>query len=284
MSKEEYKEYPCDLCESNDAIEVPHAREYTNNEPIYICKKCGFVYVKKRRDPKVVASVWSDEIYGEGYTAKNPHVKARQTYIAEFIDTHLGLKGKKLCDIGGGEGQFLEIAKSYGAKVFGVEPSKKNCEMLKKMGIENFNGTIEEFFEQIGDYKADIVTIMWTLENTTSCLNMLNAAHKILNDDGHILVATGSRILVPFKKPIHLYLSKNPADTHCFRFSANTLKGILAKTGFEVIHINPYIDNDILCVLAKKRTDGKKTPWEGDDYLKVEDFFERWHKESLYYR
>jgi 2-polyprenyl-3-methyl-5-hydroxy-6-metoxy-1,4-benzoquinol methylase len=288
MGNNEYREFACDLCGSDDAVEVPHIREYTNGQAAHICKKCGFVYVKKRRSAKKVADVWSKEIFGGTYTAKNPHVKGRQTYVAEFIDRYVGLKDKKVCEIGAGEGQFLDIIRKdeYGATAFGIEPSKNNCDMMRKNDIDCFNGTIEEYSEQMGKDRreADIVTILWTLENTQDCRKMLDVAHQILKDGGHIVVATGSRILVPFKKPLHDYFSSNPADTHSFRFSANTLRGILAVSGFEVVHVNPYIENDFLCVIAEKRDKKEKIEWQGDDYKEVHDFFDRWHRETQRYQ
>ena len=282
-----YEEFPCDLCGSKDAVEVPKARDYTNNQPVHICKHCGFVYVKLRRSAEEIAKTWSEELFGSDYTARIPAVKARQVYVADFIDVNIGLKGKEVCDVGTGEGQFLEIIrKEYGAEVFGIEPSKSNCAKLTKLGIRNFNGTIENYLAgaKNKDYKADIVTIMWTLENCRSCRDMLKGAYQILKDNGHIVVATGSRVLVPFKKPLTLYFGNEPVDTHAFRFSANTLKGILAVCGFETIYISRYIDSDVLCVIAGKASLKKKIKWEGDDFKKVYDFFERWHKETLFYK
>lgn len=288
MGSTGYEEFPCDLCGSGGAIEVPHARHYTDDQPVHICRECGFVYVKRRRTSQEIADTWSDELYGDGYTARIPAVKARQTYVAEFVDVNIGLRDKLVCDIGTGEGQFLEIIRKdeYGAEVFGTEASARNCARLAEMGIEHFKGTIEDFCAggEVEKYRADIVTIMWTLENCRSCRDMLAGAYKILRENGHIVVATGSRILVPFKKPLHTYLSKNPADTHAFRFSANTLRGILAVSGFEVTHVNRYMDSDILCMIARKRDREIRIELEGDDFLKVYDFFDRWHKESLFYR
>jgi len=287
-AKKGYQEFPCDLCGSLDTAEVPHARDYTNNQAIHICKQCGFVYVKLRRSSEEIADTWSNELFGDNYTSRIPAVKARQIYVADSIDVDLGLKDKEVCDIGTGEGQFLEIIRSaeYGAKVFGTEASRKNCAKLSEMGIRNFCGTIEDYCasRNTDDYKANIATIMWTLENCRSCRDMLQGAYQILKDNGHVVVSTGSRILVPFKKPLQFYFGNEPADTHAFRFSANTLCGILAVSGFETTHVNRYIDSDILCVIAKKREPNAKIEWKGDDFSKVYDFFERWHKETLFYK
>lgn len=288
MKKATFAVFPCDLCGSEKAVEVPYARFYTNDQPVHICTACGFVYVKKRRTAAAIADSWSDDLYGDTYTARIPAVVARQTYVAEFIDTRIGLRGKRVCDIGTGEGQFLEIIRKeqYGAEVFGTEASRKNCARMASLGIPCYQGTIEAFCKspKFRQTKADIVTIMWTLENCRSCRDMLDAAYGILKPGGHIVIATGSRILVPFKKPLDLYLSTNPADTHAFRFSANTLKGLLAVSGFRVMHVNPYLDSDVLCMIARKEKKTEKIPWEKDDFVKVHNFFERWHHENVHYR
>jgi 2-polyprenyl-3-methyl-5-hydroxy-6-metoxy-1,4-benzoquinol methylase len=287
LMKSTYSEFSCDLCGSSDAIEVPHVQKYTNNQLIHICKTCGFVYVKQRRTAQEIADSWSNDLYEKKYTARIPAVKARQVYVAETIDVELGLNNKTLCDIGAGEGQFLEIIKSsdYGAKVFGIEPSEKNCSQLSGLGIANFQGTIEDYANSQGfkENQTDIVTIIWTLENCYSCMDMLKTAHKLLKPGGHIVIATGSRILVPFKKPLDYYLGQNPADTHLFRFSARTLTGLLSESGFRRTYINRYIDSDILCVIGRKESPDLVISWEKDDFRSVEDFFNRWHIESASY-
>ncbi len=285
MTEAGYTEFACDLCGGTNAVEVPHAREYTGGQPIHICTACGFVYVKQRRSAQAIADSWSHEIYGAGYTAAIPAVIARLTYVAEFINDKLGLRGKRVVDIGAGEGYFLDMIRQekYGATVFGVEPSPVNARNLTAMGIDNFQGTIEAYSASGDDRRADIVTIMWTLESSHSLRDMLGAAYHVLKDGGHVVVATGSRLLVPFKKPLHDYLSTNPADTHSFRFSANTLRGALAVCGFTVAHVNRYLDSDILLMIGQKAPAGTEIAWEGDDYLQVYNFFERWHVDTRMY-
>jgi len=287
MTEEQYIVHNCDLCQADDAAEIDVAQHYTNNQPLHVCKNCGFVYVRMRRSAARIAEAWSNEIYQTDYTARIPAVKARQVYVAEFIDTSIGLRDKSVCDIGGGEGQFLELieADEYGAKTFAIEPSEQNCQLMTKSGIPNFCGTIEDYqaSEQFEGTKFDIVTVMWTLENCQSCQTMLSAAHDVLKDDGHIALSTGSRILVPFKKPMQYYLGPSPLDTHSFRVSANTLRGLLAITGFEITHINRFIDTDYLVVVAKKVKQGTAIEWQKDDYKSVLNFFDRWHEDTQHY-
>jgi len=276
--------FPCDLCGSDNCAEIEAARHYMGAERLHVCRECGFVYVRRRRSAQAIADAWSDELYQTSYTARIPAVIARQTYVAEFIDSEIGLKGKNVCDIGAGEGMFLDMIRKdqFGAGVFGIEPSTANGRLMANLGIDHFVGTIEGYATSGADRKFDIATIMWTLENCQSCLGMLRSAADLLVPGGHVAVSTGSRILVPFKKPLHYYLCEGDADTHAFRFSANALARALALSGFEVVAQNRYIDSDCLAMIGKK-TDSPPRDLPIDDWLIVVEFFDRWHEDTQHF-
>jgi 2-polyprenyl-3-methyl-5-hydroxy-6-metoxy-1,4-benzoquinol methylase len=287
MTTDVYREFLCDVCGSDDAVEVPHCREFVTGGTVHICRRCGFVHVKRRRAAVRIAEVWSQDIFGQAYTAAIPAVRARLTYVAEFVAGSIGLKGKSVCEIGAGEGHGLELLREprYDAAVFGIEPSPTNAARLRAAGIDHFTGTVEEFIatDRARD-RFDVVMIQWTLENCEDCRAMVDGARRMLKPSSAIVVATGSRILVPFKKPLHTYFSRLPADTHAFRFSANTLHALLTVAGFNVAHTNRYIDHDVLCEIGIK-TDPPPDPaaWRGDPYLDVYNFFERWYVDTKMY-
>ena len=276
-----------------EMVEIPCSPKYSNGQLVHVCIETGLVRVKELRSAEAIAKAWSNEVYSDDfgkdtYTARVPAVKARQIYVADFADVNIGLKDKILCDIGAGEGQFLEIINSddYLAQPFGIEPSEKNCTMLSGNNFKNFNGTVENWAEsdQFEANKFDIVTIMWTLVNSYSCLDMVNIAYKMLKPGGYIVVAEGSRILVPFKKPLHMYFSPLPGDLHPYHFSANSLTNLLKVNNFEIEHINKYMDSDILCIIGKKIQKLENPNYEVDNYEDVLSFFERWDKETMFYK
>ena len=288
-----YENFACNVCGSWEAKEVDCAPHYTDGQPLHVCSKCGLVYVRKRRTARQIARDWSDRLFNEPgsftpqtYSARIPAIKARQMFVADTIDTQVTLQDKALCDIGAGEGQFLKMVRDvYGGKPYGIEPSEALCAQLTEDGFDNFCGAIEDYVEA-GETKKrnfDIVTMMWTLECSSQPQGMLDAAWRILKKDGIVAVATGSRILVPFKKPLHFYLDPKPLDTHCLRFSANTLQALLISCGFLVTFVNRYIDQDWLFVLAKKSDDLDRNKWQGDSCDEVLGFFERWHRETQTY-
>jgi hypothetical protein len=276
-------EFPCDLCGGNDAFEVPHCREYTAGQPIHICRNCGFVHVKQRRSAREIADAWSEEIFGAGYTAAIPAVTARLVYVAETLAGEVELRGRRVCEIGAGEGRFLELLRGtpYEAEVFGIEPSSANCRLLAGAGIPHFEGTIEEYDALEPSDEFDVVAVLWTLENCQDLRSMLTTARGLLAPGGTLIVGTGSRLLVPFKKPLYNYLSANAVDTHAFRFSAATLQGALAVCGFDTAFVNRFHDHDVLLVLGRP-AEGD-IAWRGDDPLEIYSFFERWHVETAMY-
>jgi len=44
------------------------------------------------------------------------------------------------------------------------------------------------------------------------------------------------------------------------------------------------MDTDYLIIIAQKKDRSINLKWQKDDFLKVYNFFERWHSESIYYR
>ncbi len=267
--------FDCDLCGSANYTVLEVARKYIgDNEPPVVCGNCGFVFVRTRRPAKEIAEDWNN-IFGEGYTSEWPGVKARLFYVAEFFDQNYGWKGKKVLDIGAGEGTFLKFIQQRGAWISGLEPSLENCTKIEGLGVRAYWQTIED---PVPDEKFDVVTILWTLENCQDCMRMLRFARECLKPDGQLVVATGSRILVPFKKPLQDYLSGNPADTHCFRFSRNSLAHALNRCGFQWIYQNDWYQSDVLLLVAES-IDVKDRLFIADKPIDVANFFNSWDRE-----
>ena len=275
-------EHDCDLCGSGDFTPIEVARPYIgDNEPPVVCMVCGFIYVRERRSSAEVAKSW-DDIWGQGYTSEWPAVKARLFYVAEWLDQTIGLKGKALLDIGAGEGTFSGFACDRRARCTALEPYEENFSRIYEAGAGRIVLATVEEAERKSHFlpgEFDIITILWTLENCTDCIGMLNRAREWLKPDGHIVVATGSRILVPFKKPLSAYFSDNPADTHCFRFSADSLARAMLLAGFGTIVKNRHQDSDWLIARGFPRDEGVAELEPYDDPQEVLDFFRSWSEQ-----
>ncbi len=281
--------YPCDLCGSDDLAEIACAPHYTAGRPVHVCRGCGFVQVALRHPPEALQKMWAEEMYRvreEGlsdktYTARMPAITARQTFAAEFLAAEIDLAGKTLCDIGAGEGQFIDMMQDrrFGMTGFGIEPSAENCALLDAQKIESFCGTMEDFAAAETGRTFDVASLTWTLENCQSASAVLRETHRAVAADGHILIATGSRILMPFKKPLQYYLGSN-VDVHPYHFSANALTSLMHKAGFQVIAHNRFIDSDYLVLVGKRVPSGTDLAMPTDDPDAVLDYFDRWHADT----
>ena len=136
---------------SSKTIVAPYSKKLSGGYEINISKFSGLVSVIKRRSSKQIANEWSKKIFGNKfsrnqYTAKVPAVIARHTYVLETILEKINVNNKKICDLGAGEGQFLEMLKKKNIKcdIFGIEQSKKNCNLLKKKTIKNFSVKVKK--------------------------------------------------------------------------------------------------------------------------------------------
>ena len=196
------------------------------------------------------------------------------------------LKSKSLVDLGAGQGTFLNMLKKKKIlkNLFGVEPSKKNCKEIKDYGIKTFNGRVEEF--ALSKTKSfDVATLLWTLCNCSDPINIIKSAYKILKKNGYIVVAEGSRILVPYKKPIQMYFSRvQKPDMHPFHWSKNSLINLLALNKFKIVYVNQYIDSDYLVVIAKKTNKVQTRDIKLDNFKQVKLFFKDWYNTSLKYK
>ncbi|MFL2679732.1 MAG: class I SAM-dependent methyltransferase [Alphaproteobacteria bacterium] len=236
---------------------------------------------------------WKEKIFKNKfdtstYDSRNPAVFARLTYALEFLKTNITFKNKSICDVGAGKGEFIEFLRQADLQlkeIYGVELSEENSEILKKKNINHFTGGVEEYWKSKTYKKFDILTLNWTLENTQSAKHCLDICYDLLKDDGVILIATGSRILVPFKKPLQNYIPKKTnLDIHPFHFSANSIKALLNNAGFKSLIYNRYIDTDYLCVIGRKKGKKPKKIKFCDDPKEIKFFFSRWHNESLNYQ
>ena len=268
----------CDLCGGSERLPLP-------GDPsgrISICGGCGFVYVPLRRSSAEVAAAW-DEIYASGhYNPDWPGVKARLYYVAEWIEQNIGWAGKDVLDIGAGKGQFLRFLIRYPVgTMVGLEPCQRPENIPDGTGW--WTATIEKIwaFPEYFDEKFDIITILWTLENTADCLAMLRFARQRLKPGGHVVVATGSRIgYRAFKKPLRHYLPQNPDyphDTHCFRWSFASLLKAALLCGLDGDKWNDSEDRDEM-VMAFKSCEPISNAFPGDDPELIKNHFENWQR------
>ncbi len=270
---------------------------------IYISKKTGSIFHSPTNNAQESLEAWSKKIYSKKidtkevkYTSNNPIMKSRHYYSAIFLNDMLK-KGKiNFCDYGTGEGNFgkelIKINKNIKFNFTEHSPAlyRKTVKLIKKINKGIFyshNGSIESSVNDKNFKNFDAASLLWTLCNCVKPVEVLGAIHSSLKDNGLLIISESSRILVPFKKPIHNFFvsSHHTQNTHPWYFSYNSLSNLLEICGFRIIKFNRYYDENDLVVIAQKKNKKSHNPKiKIDNYNMLNKFFKEWEKNSNFFK
>lgn len=131
--------------------------------------------------------MWKTGRYGE----ENPQYKNHALIISE-LEKHLGgLKGKKILDIGCGNGALLELLeKKHGVEGYGIDPAFKNVQIAGKRGLKRVvKGDATALKDQFPKrVKFDAVISSFVLEpfvvGDADAKRILRAAHSMTGPGG----------------------------------------------------------------------------------------------------
>jgi len=128
----------------------------------------------------------------------------RIQYIKETIINHFNLNGQEkilngltLLDVGCGGGLLSEPMCRLGAKVTGIDASKKNINVAKIHAIKNNLKIkyIKTSPEKLKNNKFDIILNMEVVEHVSDLNHFIKSCTKLLKKNGIMFVATINRTL-----------------------------------------------------------------------------------------
>ena len=261
---------------------------------VYVSKYTGLVYHSPDLNSDESLNIWSKKIFSNKidyrklkYTSENTIMKSRHYYCANFIKKNLKSKNLSFCDFGAGQGNFISEICSINRdlKFFYTEHSKENIKKINKKfknklskKINFYQGSIERSSKLSNFKNIKIGSLLWTLCNCVDPISVLNSIHKVLSNNGLLLIAESSRLMVPFKKPIENYFNRyhHTKNTHPWHFSINSLSNLLELCGFRIIKSNRFYDENDLVVLAKKLPKKTKPIFKKDNFERVIKFLKKW--------
>lgn len=237
----------CDLC-GNDKAQIIYPKRgiikdkyfitdnsYGDHSQIVKCRGCNLVYCSPRDE--------SEDLVGKYASFEDPGYEDERT--ARRI-THERVFGKirklhsnsgKLLDIGCATGTLLEVAKNYGWKIFGIEPSTWASRIGKeKYGLNILQGTLET--ARLKKEYFDVVTCLDVIEHVSSPNKLLAGIHRVLKKDGVLCIVTPD-----MGSLVSRILGENwwhIRPDHIFYFTKETLSLLLLSHGFRIEKINRY--------------------------------------------
>ena len=225
----------CPLCSSDSQEPM----EPFNSYEMARCLDCSFVYTRLRK----ISREQYEEVYaGEAdyremveIAEKTASGKLGRGQLRWFKRKALRWieaerSGDRLVDVGTGPGTFLLVAKRLGLSVKGVEPTKLAADTASGLGVEMFNGVIEDFAASDTE-KFDVVTSFEVMEHVPDVLSMLAAIRSILKPGG-IFVFSVPNLDDPYC--LRQTIAPNIPPIHINFFRRQSMKIALEKTGFSV--------------------------------------------------
>jgi SAM-dependent methyltransferase len=138
------------------------------------CSECGLLHSGQKAG-------FGNPIQGMGSIALRNYAT-----VGKALEKVLPLCGAKILDVGCAEGGFTELMLSKGADCLGLEPDKDAARdaFQKKLPVKLIS--FESFVAEEGMYDAIVFNDVF--EHMQNPISVLEKSHKILKDNGYILI------------------------------------------------------------------------------------------------
>jgi len=245
------KPQPCDLCGENDVRFVLATSRLDG--PLVRCRGCGLIYVivpplarvgETNGTPLVdqrptESALAADEMRRLQARARElalvePQVEESEgrwreiTAAERLADLRRFATGGRLLEIGCSTGEMLAAANSSFA-VMGVEADAASSSVARAGGLECVSGTL--FDAHFPGEHFDVAALYHVIEHLPSPRCALDELYRILRPGGWLVIETPN-IATPWFRLLGARWRQFIPD-HRFFFTPETLRRLLADTGFE---------------------------------------------------
>lgn len=226
------------------AQNIPAANELEDEKGIDLqlcqCPGCGLVQFNC--EP---VSYYRDVIRAGGYSSTMAEL--RRSQYQHFIDL-CQLEGKKVIEIGCGQGEFLKVLKEFPVQAFGIEHKRDLVEKAKNEGLNVWQDFTETADQVLKGAPYDAFLSFNFLEHQPDPNTMLRCIYNNLSEDGVGLVTVPSLDYILENNSFYELLRD-----HIANYSEETLRFLLNRNGFEVIE-STTVNRDTLSMIVRKRS------------------------------
>lgn len=230
---------PCFLCGANDNKFYLEKKSFN----YFRCGNCGLIFLEKV--PENLSAYYSKGYFTgdldlDGYMDYESEKELTIGTFKKYLD--LIAKANKntgsLFEVGCATGCFLDLAKSSGWSVAGMDISSYAIDECKRKGLDASCSTLEDFHSPEG-VQYDAVAMFDVLEHLVDPAAGLGKIKGLLKTGGLVAFATpdsGSLWARAWRNKWHAFVPPQ----HINLFSVKNVKLLLQKCGFEPVFVGHY--------------------------------------------
>jgi len=237
MRKQELFLSVCPICgESNSGKFKIYFDGYIK---LYKCLSC--THVAQFSGPGIaMVTTEYDDYYDLDFVKKGQEFEypKRETVFMDIANRAQKVaKGKKILDVGCGDGHFLHCCEKLGFETVGVEPSK----LLSEYASKKINGrVINGYYTQnlFPERSFDVITFIQVIEHLQNPVEILKIAYYNLKPGGVLIIEVPSRLsphFLAYRATRIKWFVKPPdgiIDCHVSYFSPKTMRRLCELAGF----------------------------------------------------
>jgi 2-polyprenyl-3-methyl-5-hydroxy-6-metoxy-1,4-benzoquinol methylase len=214
----------CNVCGTALTVRYQEVRDPLSGTMFSIlgCKDCGLGHTCPQPDD--LAPFYDQTYYGNRHSFTADYCVSRRLRFLRSLG--LSSAGKKLLDVGCGEGSFLCAARDAGWDVAGTEI---NAGPARELGLD-----VRESVAEIRDLAPfDCITLWHSLEHLRNPMGSIAELMKLMKEDGVMLIAvpdaSGIQAIWSGRHWLHLDVPR-----HLHHFSLISLRRLLENNGLDV--------------------------------------------------
>lgn len=256
----------CPVCHSPEIKEIMVLKDLSvsgESFPLVKCGHCSLVFTQDVPDQEDIMPYYKSEQYVShtdtyrGLINRLYHVvrkftlKRKRNLILKTLDLSAG----SILDVGSGTGGFLNVMKTGGWEIAGIEPDQTAQEnALRLHGIQSFP---PEALQSLPHESFDAITLWHVLEHVHDLNKEMQQFRQLLKKDGRIFIA------VPNHQSYDAFFYKTfwaawDVPRHLYHFSPPAMRFLAEQNGFRVEKILPmWFDSFYISMLSEKYRHGK---------------------------
>ncbi|HEY6456415.1 MAG TPA: class I SAM-dependent methyltransferase [Steroidobacteraceae bacterium] len=218
------------------------------------CTECALIYQREIPDQQLLTEIYTDWVLQADELAPTepPQPIAHYAYIASEVMHLLAEQAKiigldrriRVLDFGMGWSTWLQVARSFGAEVFGAELSAPKAAYALSIGIPVLN------IEQIGEMKFDLLCTEQVFEHVSHPAELLRCLSASLAPTGYLKISVpdGGAIKAVLKtwswsdpRPQEDSLMPIHPLEHINCFDSRSLDAFASTCGLKRAPLNPFL-------------------------------------------